>query len=69
MIIPCWSSHGRRTRGGRGGDRHHNILPIIKIGIYRKTKMKKKDEKFSHAKVLPNSQASSLLTAIIARKG
>ena len=48
------------------------FLPIIKIGIFRKTKMKKKKKMknlFSHATVLPNSQVSSSLTAIIARRG
>ena len=41
------------------------FLPIIKIGIYRKTKMEKKRMKslFSYATVLPNSQVSSSLEA------
>ena len=43
---------------------------IIKICIYRKTKMKKRMKSlFSHATVLPNSQVSSSLNAIIARRG
>ena len=44
------------------------FLPIIKIGIYRKTEMKKRIKSlFSHATVLPNSQGSSSLTAIFAQ--
>ena len=65
----CVKLHGRRNRGGRGGGCHPKIF-ADHINRYIKNENEEKDVKFvfSCNGFLSNSQVSSSLTVIIARR-